>query len=49
MIIGAIFVVFVLFVPRGLVSMPALLARWGESSDQEPPIGIEESEVDTDD
>jgi branched-chain amino acid transport system permease protein len=51
MIIGAIFVLFVIFVPRGLVSVPSLVAqrfdRFGEGG--EPGIGIEESEVKSDD
>ncbi|WP_340100070.1 ABC transporter permease [Salinibaculum salinum] len=50
MIIGAIFILFVLFVPRGLVSVPSLLAsRIQESQEEEPPLGIEDSEVNTDD
>ena len=49
MIIGAIFVVFVLFVPRGLVSVPSLLVSRGESGEEGPKLGIEDSEVNTDD
>lgn len=50
MIIGAIFVLFVLFVPRGLVSVPSLLAnRIQESQEEEPPLGIEDTEGNTDD
>ena len=48
MVIGAVFVLFVLFVPRGLVSVPSLLARrWGERNGS--PTGIDDSEVRTDD
>jgi branched-chain amino acid transport system permease protein len=50
MVIGTIFVLFVLFVPRGLVSIPSLFAqRQADSSEEEPPLGIEDSEVNTDD
>jgi branched-chain amino acid transport system permease protein len=51
MIIGIIFVLFVVFVPRGLVSVPALVAqRFDLLSDEgEPPVGIDESEVNSDD
>jgi len=51
MIIGAIFVLFVLFVPRGLVSVPSLLAtRFDQFGDEgEPPVDIEEPEVNPDD
>ncbi len=49
MIIGAVFVVFVLFVPRGLVSVPALLARRLGSDEGDPPLGVEDREVNADD
>jgi len=49
MVLGAVFVVFVLFVPRGVVSIPALLARRFESEGGDPPLGVEEREVNADD
>ncbi len=48
MIIGVVFILFVLFVPRGLVSVPALVARRLESEEGDPPLGVEE-EVNADD
>ena len=51
MVIGIIFVLFVLFVPRGLVSVPSQIAqrldRFGEGG--EPGVDIDDSEVQTDD
>ena len=51
MIIGIIFVLFVIYVPRGLVSVPSLVVqrfdRFGEGG--KPGIGIDESEVQSDD
>jgi branched-chain amino acid transport system permease protein len=51
MIIGIIFVLFVIYVPRGLVSVPSLVVqrfdRVGEGG--KPGIGIDESEVQSDD
>lgn len=51
MVIGIIFVLFVLFVPRGLVSVPSLLAQRFDLFDdgKDPGVGIEESEVRSDD
>jgi len=50
MVIGTIFVLFVLFVPRGLVSIPSLIAQRRQSSSEgEPPVGLDESEVNTSD
>lgn len=50
MIIGAVFVLFVLFVPRGLVSVPSLLVRKRrERGDGERPMETDDSEVHPDD
>ncbi len=48
-LIGAVFVLFVLFVPRGLVSVPSLLAERRESEEGDPPLGVDEAEVNADD
>jgi branched-chain amino acid transport system permease protein len=48
MVVGAVFVLFVLFVPRGLVSVPSLLARRRDSEEGDPPVGVE-GEVNADD
>jgi branched-chain amino acid transport system permease protein len=50
MVIGIIFVLFVLFVPRGLVSVPSLLAQRFDLFDdgKDPGVGIEDSEVSDD-
>ena len=50
MVIGTIFVLFVLFVPRGLVSVPSLIAQ-RRQTDQEgdPPVGFDDSEVSSND
>jgi branched-chain amino acid transport system permease protein len=45
LVIGVVFVLFVLFVPRGLVSLPATLARRVDRVDEgEPPLGVDEPE-----
>ncbi|GAA0682539.1 ABC transporter permease [Natronoarchaeum mannanilyticum] len=50
LVIGTIFVLFVLFVPRGLVSVPSLLnQRFRQSHEEETPIGPDETEVKSDD
>jgi branched-chain amino acid transport system permease protein len=50
MVIGSVFVLFVIFVPRGLVSIPSLVARWHEDSQEgEPPVGVDEPEANPDD
>jgi len=49
MIIGAVFVFFVIFVPRGLVSVPILLARRFDVREGDPPLGVEDREVNADD
>ena len=50
LVIGSVFVLFVLFVPRGLVSIPSLVTRWRQDSREgEPPVGVDESEATPDD
>jgi branched-chain amino acid transport system permease protein len=52
LVIGTVFVLFVLFVPRGLVSVPTLLARRGDRSGEGGGgvgVAADESEVHTDD
>jgi branched-chain amino acid transport system permease protein len=52
LVIGVVFVLFVLFVPRGLVSVPSLLAQRLEGpSGGDPPVGVDEPdpEVNSDD
>jgi branched-chain amino acid transport system permease protein len=51
MILGTIFVLFVIFVPRGLVSLPSLLkTRFGKPEDGEPgAVVTEQPEVSGDD
>ena len=50
MVIGAVFVLFVLFVPRGLVSIPSLVARWRQDSREgDPPAGLDDTEASPDD
>jgi branched-chain amino acid transport system permease protein len=51
MIVGVVFILSVLFVPRGLVSLPALLAERFDlvGNEGEPPADIDQSEVNPDD
>ncbi|PSQ10836.1 branched-chain amino acid ABC transporter permease, partial [Halobacteriales archaeon QS_7_68_65] len=49
MVIGAVFVLFVLFVPRGLVSIPSLVARWRDGREGDPPAGLDDTEARPDD
>ncbi|MFD1562653.1 ABC transporter permease [Haloarchaeobius amylolyticus] len=50
LVIGTIFVLFVLFVPRGLVSIPSLLVQRRQSTESDSPsVGFDESEVNTHD
>ena len=51
MVIGSIFILFVLFVPRGLVSVPSLVAERVDrvQNEGDPPVNIDEPEVSPDD
>ena len=51
MIVGVVFILSVLFVPRGLVSLPALLAERFDlvGNEGEPPVDVDEPEVNPDD
>jgi branched-chain amino acid transport system permease protein len=51
LVIGIIFILFVLFVPRGLVSVPSLRAERVDRIQDEgdPPVDIDDPEVDPDD
>jgi branched-chain amino acid transport system permease protein len=49
MVIGTVFVLFVLFVPRGLVSIPSLVTQWRDSREGDPPAGLDDTEASSDD
>jgi branched-chain amino acid transport system permease protein len=50
LVIGSVFVLFVLFVPRGIVSIPSLVAmRLGRIDEQDSVVELDEPEVNTDD
>ncbi|MEF8782760.1 MAG: ABC transporter permease [Haloarculaceae archaeon] len=50
LIVGVVFVLFVLFIPRGLVSVPSLLnGHFREPDEEEPSLGVEEPEVKSND
>jgi branched-chain amino acid transport system permease protein len=50
LIVGVVFVLFVLFVPRGLVSVPSLLnSHFRDPDEDEPSLGVEEPEVKSND
>ncbi|WP_440990021.1 ABC transporter permease [Haloarchaeobius baliensis] len=38
-VLGIVFVLFVIFVPRGIVSIPSLVKQWSDSSSDAPPEG----------